>query len=172
MNLSLTHEKILSNLIYLYNKNDRPHQASEVAQTTGLNVGTIRNHMQILKMLKMAKGITGPKGGYIPTSKAFEIFSFNNKSNFNMYLNETKLEDVTICEIRLNPKDNSTYSGSIRIIGNMEHFSIGDTVTIQTPTDNHNPIDDNNYAMIQGIIIGRDFNTNTLFSSPIKIMAK
>ena len=84
MNLSLTHEKILSNLIYLYNKNDRPHQASEVAQTTGLNVGTIRNHMQILKMLKMAKGITGPKGGYIPTSKAFE--SFSSTTIFNIIL--------------------------------------------------------------------------------------
>ena len=168
MNLSLTHEKILSNLIYLYNKNDRPHQASEVAQTTGLNVGTIRNHMQILKMLKMAKGITGPKGGYIPTSKAFERFLSNTKSNFNMYLNKTKLEDVTICEIRLNPKDNSTYSGSIRIIGNMENFSVGDTVTIQTP-DNNN---DNNNTMIKGIITGRDFNTNTLFSSPIEILAK
>ena len=170
MNLSLTHEKILSNLIYLYNKNDRPHRASEVAQTTGLNVGTIRNHMQILKMLKMAKGITGPKGGYIPTSKAFEILSPNTNSNFNMYLNKTQLEDVIICEIRLNPKNNSTYSGSIRIIGNMDNFSVGDTVTIQTPTDDNN--DSNNNTMIKGIITGRDFNTNTLFSSPIEILVK
>ncbi len=164
MNLSLTQEKILSNLIYLYNKNDRPLQASEVAQTTGLNVGTIRNHMQILKMLKMTKGITGPKGGYIPIAKAFERFSSNNKSNLNMHLNRTKLEDVTICEIKLNPQDNSTYSGSIKIIGNMENFSVGDTVTIQTPT--------NNNTMIKGIITGRDFNTNTLFSSPIEILAE
>jgi predicted transcriptional regulator len=54
-------KKILSNLIYLYNKNERPLQASEVAQTTGLTVGTIRNHMQILKMLEMIKGITGQR---------------------------------------------------------------------------------------------------------------
>jgi hypothetical protein len=164
MNLTLTQEKILSNLIYLYNKNDRPLQASEVAKTTGLNVGTIRNHMQILKMLKMTKGITGPKGGYIPTSKAFNGYSPNNKSNLNMYLNKIKLKDVTICEIRLNPKDNSTYSGSIKIIGNMEYFSVGDTVTIQTPN--------NNSSMIKGIITGRDFNTNTLFSSPIEILVE
>ena len=123
--------------------------------------------MQILKMLKMAKGITGPKGGYIPTYKAFERFSPNTESNFNIYLNKTKLEDVTICEIRLNPKDNSTYSGSIRIIGNMEYFNVGDTVTIQTPTN-----DANNNTMIKGIITGRDLNTNTLFSSPIKILAE
>lgn len=166
MNLSLTQEKILSNLIYLYNKNDRPLQASEVAKTTGLNVGTIRNHMQILKMLKMTKGITGPKGGYIPTSKAFNGYSSNNKSNLNMFLNKTKLKDVTICEITLNPQDNSTYSGSIKIIGNMENFSVGDTVTIQTSNNN------NNNSMIKGIITGRDFTTNTLFSSPIEILAE
>jgi len=164
MNLSLTHEKILSNLIYLYNKNDRPLQASEIAQTTGLNVGTIRNHMQILKMLKMIKGITGPRGGYIPTLKAFERFSPNNRSNLNIHLNRKKLKDVTICEIRLNPQDNSTYSGSIKIIGNMKDFNVGDTVTIQTPT--------NNNTIIKGIITGRDFITNTLFSSPIEILTE
>ena len=120
--------------------------------------------MQILKMLKMTKGITGPKGGYIPTSKAFNGYSSNNKSNLNMFLNKIKLKDVTICEIRLNPKDNSTYSGSIKIIGNMEYFSVGDTVTIQTPN--------NNSSMIKGIITGRDFNTNTLFSSPIEILVE
>jgi len=49
--------------------------------------------MQILKMLKMIKGITGPKGGYIPIAKAFERFSSNNKSNLTMYLNKAKLED-------------------------------------------------------------------------------
>jgi len=168
MNLSLTQEKILSNLIYLYNKKDRPLQASEVAQTTGLNVGTIRNHMQVLKMLKMTKGITGPKGGYIPIAKAFERYSSNDKSNLNMYLNNTKLEGVTICEIRLNPQDNSTYSGSIKIIGNMENFNVGDTVTIQTPNNNN----DNYNTTIKGIITGRDFNSNTLFSSPIEILAE
>lgn len=157
-------EKNIVKLIYLYNKNDRSLQASEVAQTTGLNVGTIRNHMQILKMLKMTKGITGPKGGYIPTSKAFNGYSSNNKSNLNMFLNKTKLKDVTICEITLNPQDNSTYSGSIKIIGNMENFSVGDTVTIQTSN--------NNNSMIKGIITGRDFTTNTLFSSPIEILAE
>jgi len=164
MNLSLSQEKILSNLLYLYNKNDRPLQALEVAQTTGLNVGTIRNHMQILKMLKMVKGITGPKGGYIPTSKAFGNFSSTTKTNLNMHLNKAKLKDVTICEIKLNPKDNSTYSGSIKIIGNIKKFNVGDTVTIQTPTSNN--------TMIKGIITGRDFNTNTLFSSAIEILSE
>jgi len=120
--------------------------------------------MQILNMLKMTKGIIGPKGGYIPTSKAFNGYSSNNKSNLNMFLNKTKLKDVTICEITLNPQDNSTYSGSIKIIGNMENFSVGDTVTIQTSN--------NNNSMIKGIITGRDFTTNTLFSSPIEILAE
>jgi len=93
--------------------------------------------MQILKMLKMVKGITGPKGGYIPTSKAFGSFSSTTKTNLNMHLNKAKLKDVTICEIKLNPKDNSTYSGSIKIIGNIKKFNVGDTVTIQTK---HRPV--------------------------------
>ena len=113
----------------------------------------------------MTKGITGPKGGYIPTSKAFNGYSSNNKSNLNMFLNRTKLKDVTICEITLNPQDNSTDSGSIKIIGNMKNFSVGDTVTIQTSNNNNN-------SMIKGIITGRDFTTNTLFSSPIEILAE
>jgi hypothetical protein len=118
-------------------------------------------------MLKMTKGITGPKGGYIPTSKAFNGYSSNNKSNLNMFLNRTKLKDVTICEITLNPQDNSTYSGSIKIIGNMENFSVGDTVTIQTSNNKKNY-----NSMIKGIITGRDFTTNTLFSSHIETLAE
>lgn len=84
-----------------------------------------------------------------------------------MFLNRTKLKDVTICEITLNPQDNSTYSGSIKIIGNMENFSVGDTVTIQTSNNKKNY-----NSMIKGIITGRDFTTNTLFSSHIETLAE
>ncbi|HUW68509.1 MAG TPA: hypothetical protein VMW20_10805 [Candidatus Nanoarchaeia archaeon] len=165
MNLSLIHEKILANVISLYNKSDRPLRASEIAHITDYNVGTIRNHMQILKMLGMVKGITGPKGGYVPTSDAFRTLSISDANDMDLHLNNKKMKDVSIYEIKLNPRSHSKYSGSIQIVGNVKDFSVGDTVIIRSPINNNN-----NNAIIKGTITGMDFSNNTLFSSPIEIL--
>lgn len=93
---------------------------------------------------------------------AYTRKSCNNKSDLSVYLNSIKLEDVTISEIRLNPKDKSTYSGSITVIANMKNFNVGDTMTIQTST--------NNYSIIKGTITGRDFFINTLYFSHIEVL--
>jgi predicted transcriptional regulator len=162
MNLSLIHEKILFNVINLYNKCDRPLRASEVAHITDHNVGTIRNHMQILKMLGMIKGITGPKGGYVPTSNAYKTLSINDANEIDIHLNNKKMKDVSISEIKLNPNSHSMYSGSIQIVGNVKNFSVGDTVIIRSPI--------NTNAIIKGKITGMDFSNNTLYSSPIEIL--
>jgi len=165
MNLSLIHEKILANVISLYNKSDRPLRASEIAHITDYNVGTIRNHMQILKMLGMVKGITGPKGGYVPTSDAFRTLSISDANDMDLHLNNKKMKDVSIYEIKLNPRSHSKYSGSIQIVGNVKDFSVGDTVILRSPINNNN-----NNAIIKGTITGMDFSNNTLFSSPIEIL--
>ena len=66
---------LLSALIDRHQRTEGPVTASEIAREIERNPGTIRNQMQSLKALQLVEGLVGPKGGYEPTTNAYEALS-------------------------------------------------------------------------------------------------
>ena len=70
MELTQVDRDILTALINICRREDRPAKGEEIAGLIDRNPSTIRNRMQSLKALNLVQGISGPKGGYRATSSA------------------------------------------------------------------------------------------------------
>jgi len=72
--LSVNHKRILSALLSLYEKLGRPVKVRELTSRVGLNVNTVRSMLVSLRGRGLVASKPGPRGGYIPTSRAYELF--------------------------------------------------------------------------------------------------
>jgi len=74
MNLRLTYTqmRILRALVDTYLKTSGYVRSEEVGRAVKKPPSTVRSHLQFLKTLGLIEGVPGPKGGYKPTSKAYE----------------------------------------------------------------------------------------------------
>lgn len=70
--LTSSQKSILTALINLYGEQEDAVKGEAIAEEVDRNPGTIRNQMQSLKALQLVEGVPGPKGGYKPTSNAYE----------------------------------------------------------------------------------------------------
>jgi len=70
--LTSSQKSILTALINLYGEREDAVKGEAIADEVDRNPGTIRNQMQSLKALQLVEGVPGPKGGYKPTSNAYE----------------------------------------------------------------------------------------------------
>ncbi|MFB6185263.1 MAG: TrmB family transcriptional regulator [Halobacteriaceae archaeon] len=76
-------ETILAKLLHMYNNGGgSPVKGKNIADAIDRNPGTIRTQMQSLKSLQLVNGIPGPKGGYEPTEKAYEIIDLERSDEF------------------------------------------------------------------------------------------
>jgi predicted transcriptional regulator len=87
--LSLTQEEVLRALTDLYRETTSPVKSEEIAKHIAKHEGTVRNQMMSLRALQLVESIAGPRGGYVPTPKAFE------------YLNIPALEDLAVIAMRV-----------------------------------------------------------------------
>ncbi len=62
---------VIKTLIELHSESNAPVKSSEIAYRLGKSPGTIRGILNTLSKMGYVTGIPGPKGGYIPTMKAF-----------------------------------------------------------------------------------------------------
>lgn len=170
MELELTQiqKDILYALITLYkNKKGGSVKGEEIAELINRNPGTVRNQMQALRSLGLVEGVPGPKGGYRPTSKAYEILSitkYEEATKVPVIINDEVQEDLSAEEITLptisNPK---VCQARIRIVGNIKKIEPDDRVIVG-PT----PV---NELMIYGKVVGRDDTENTIVIDIEKIFA-
>lgn len=89
MDLTDSQQAILNALIDGYQSTESPMTGEEIAEAVDRHPGTIRNQMQTLKALDLVEGIPGPRGGYKPTTNAYEALDQQD-------LDEADAEDLTV----------------------------------------------------------------------------
>jgi predicted transcriptional regulator len=170
MSLELTQiqKDILYALITLYKKKAGSSiKGEEIAELINRNPGTVRNQMQALRALGLVEGVPGPKGGYRPTAKAYELLAITTPEEsvrVPVAVNNVLVEDLSAEELVLpslsHPK---VCQARVRILGDIKKINTGDRVIIG-PT----PV---NELMIYGVVMGRDDTTNSIVISTDKIVA-
>ncbi len=170
MSLELTQiqKDILYALITLYKKKAGASvKGEEIAELINRNPGTVRNQMQALRALGLVEGVPGPKGGYRPTAKAYEMLAITKPEEsvrVPIMVNDEVFDDLSVEEIDLTSISHpDVCQARIRIIGNIKRISPGDRVVIG-PT----PV---NELMVYGKVTGRDDTENTIVIDVDKIVA-
>ncbi|MCQ4152810.1 MAG: CBS domain-containing protein [Archaeoglobales archaeon] len=170
MDLELTQiqKDILYALITLYKKKSGGSiKGEEIAELINRNPGTVRNQMQALRALGLVEGVPGPKGGYRPTSKAYELLSITKPEEsvaVPVVVNETLIEDLSVEEIDLPSISNpEVCQARIRLLGDVRKIVPGDRISVG-PT----PV---NEIVVQGKVVGRDDTSNTVIIDIDKIVA-
>ena len=152
MELTPVQRDILTALINIYRKEDRAVRGEEIAGLIDRNPGTVRNQMQSLKALNLVEGVPGPKGGYKATGSAFEAISLDAAGDVvvvPIVKNGVVVDGVTASEIVFNKvMFSNECDGSVRILGDVKDFNVGDEIRIG-PT----PV---NKLYIRGNVTGRD----------------
>lgn len=168
LDLTQIQKDILYALITLYKKRAGGSvKGEEIAELINRNPGTVRNQMQALRALGLVEGVPGPKGGYRPTAKAYELLSVTRPEEavkVPVVVNGNVMEELTAEEIDLpsisNPK---ACQARVRLIGDIKKISPGDNVVVG-PT----PV---NEMMVYGKVVGRDDTENTIVIDIEKIVA-
>ncbi len=170
MELELTQiqKDILYALITLYKKKSGGSvKGEEIAELINRNPGTVRNQMQALRALGLVEGVPGPKGGYRPTAKAYELLSITKPEEsvrVPIIVNGELRDDLTVEEVDLPAISHPDIcQARIRMTGDIRKIVPGDKVAIG-PT----PV---NEMMIYGTVVGRDDTENTIVIDIEKIVA-
>ncbi|RLI77998.1 hypothetical protein DRP04_10635 [Archaeoglobales archaeon] len=170
MELELTpiQKDILYALITLYKKKGgAPVKGEEISELINRNPGTVRNQMQALRALGLVEGAPGPKGGYRPTAKAYELLSITKPEEavkVPVVVNGVLMEDLSAEEMSLPSLSHpEVCQARVRVIGNIRRIMPGDEVVIG-PT----PV---NEMMVYGRVTGRDDTENVIVIDIQKIFA-
>ena len=168
MELTQIQKDILYALVTLYKKKGGGSvKGEEIAELINRNPGTVRNQMQALRALGLVEGVPGPKGGYRPTAKAYELLAITKPEEavrVPVIVNDELMEDLSAEEINLPSLSHpEVCQAKIRIIGDVKKINIGDRIVVG-PT----PV---NELMIYGRVIGRDDTENSVVISIEKIHA-
>ncbi len=100
--ISVVYKEILGGLITIHERKKGSIKGEEIAALLNKTAGTIRNQMQTLRALGYVDGIPGPKGGYIPTLKAYEALRIQQSEYFievPIYQNNEKVEGMILEQI-------------------------------------------------------------------------
>ncbi|MHC1635589.1 MAG: CBS domain-containing protein [Candidatus Methanospirareceae archaeon] len=166
LELTPVHKEMIQLLIGLYKSKKRAIRGEEIAKIVGRNPGTIRNQMQTLKSLGIVDGVPGPKGGYKPTEKAYEILglSIGKEEIVPVYKNGQLMKDITVEEINFKAVGHvDICQAHVKILGNIKDFNVDDAIEIG-PT----PV---NKIIIRGKVIGRDDIENILICLVTKVLS-
>ncbi|RUM33433.1 MAG: hypothetical protein DSY33_04475 [Archaeoglobus sp.] len=167
LELTQIQRDILYALVTLYKKKSGYSiKGEEIAELINRNPGTVRNQMQALRALGLVEGVPGPKGGYRPTAKAYEVLSITHPEE-SVVVPVTvngRILDASAEEIDLPSLSHPTVcTAKIRLIGDIRTIKPGDEIIIG-PT----PV---NELMVWGKVTGRDDTSNSILISIDKIFA-
>jgi len=158
MDLSLIQKDILITLITLYHQQSHSIKGEEIADMIQRNAGTVRNQMQALKAVGLVDGVPGPKGGYIPTTLAYNELNLNTgDDDYDVPIsrNGVVIKGVNVLEIDFTTLCHpDVCHAMIKLVGSAKLFEIGDQITIG-PT----PV---NKLLIRGEVFGKDESKQAL----------
>lgn len=165
--LTQVQKEILNALITLYRKKGLPVKGEEISEVIGRNPGTVRNQMQALRALGLVEGAPGPKGGYRPTAKAFELLSITEPEKavkVPVIVNGKLMEDMSAEELTFPSLPHpEVCEARIRMVGDIRKIQ-PDSEIIIGPT----PV---NEMMVFGKVTGRDDTENVVIIEVKKIYA-
>ena len=134
MELSPIQKDILITLITLYHESSSAIKGEGIAEILKRNPGTVRNQMQALRALGLVDGVPGPKGGYTPTSRAYQelnIDDYANESLVPIKKDEEPVPSVNVSEIDFTTLCHPDICQAVvKLIGSAKNFDIGDRITI------------------------------------------
>jgi predicted transcriptional regulator len=132
--LTTSQKTILRALVDQYTQEETAVKGESVAEAVDRNPGTIRNQMQSLKALQLVEGVPGPKGGYRPTTKAFEVLEveqIESPAHVPVLCNGEVVRDVNVQNIDLTTVFNPDLCrAEIDVRGAVDTFQEGDAVTV------------------------------------------
>ncbi len=167
MDLSLIQKDILITLISLYHQHSHPIKGEEIAEVIRRNPGTVRNQMQALKAIGLVDGIPGPKGGYNPTARAYRELNLGlTEGEYDVPISREGeiIKGVKVVEIAFTTLCHPDIcQASVRVMGSLRAFEIGDNLTIG-PT----PV---NRLLIRGEVYGKDEVSQTLLISTYEMIS-
>jgi len=127
----------LTTLINLHRQESRAIKGKEIGELMDRDPETIRVQMRSLKALNLVESVKGPKGGYTATATAYDALGMENNANgddvkVRVVKNGIIVEDTSATEIIFNNVEHSTRQNyvSVRIIGDIKDFSVGDEVEV------------------------------------------
>jgi len=167
LELTQIQKDILHALVTVYKKKSSLSvKGDEIADLINRNPGTVRNQMQALRAIGMVEGVPGPKGGYRPTAKAYELLSITKPEEsvsvpviINDEESDLNAEEI-IFSLLTHPK---LCQARIKVLGSLNKASAGDKIIVG-PT----PV---NELLIYGTITGRDDTSSSVVVSIDKILA-
>jgi len=132
--LTSSQKSILSALINLYGEEEDAVKGEAIAEEVDRNPGTIRNQMQSLKALQLVEGVPGPKGGYKPTSNAYEaldIQRMDEPARVPIQHEGEEVDGVNVDGIDLSSVHHPELCrAEIHVQGSVRDFHEGDSVTV------------------------------------------
>ncbi len=156
--LTPSQQTILTALVNLYSTEEEAVKGEEIAEEVDRNPGTIRNQMQSLKALQLVEGVPGPKGGYKPTTNAYEaldIQELDSAAEVPLLRNGEDVEGANVVGINLTSVHHPDLCrAEIDVRGSVRDFHEGDDVTVgPTPMSK---------LQVTGEVDGKDEANNTL----------
>ena len=156
--LTSSQKSILTALINLYGEQEDAVKGEAIAEEVDRNPGTIRNQMQSLKALQLVEGVPGPKGGYKPTSNAYEaldIQRMDEPADVPISHEGEEVTGVNVDGIDLSSVHHPELCrAEIHVQGSVRDFHEGDSVTVgPTPLSK---------LVIDGTVDGKDDTANIL----------
>ncbi|MFO8114594.1 MAG: Rrf2 family transcriptional regulator [Halorubrum sp.] len=156
--LTSSQKSILTALINLYGEQEDAVKGEAIAEEVDRNPGTIRNQMQSLKALQLVEGVPGPKGGYKPTSNAYEaldIQRMDEPADVPIFHEGEEVSGVNVDGIDLSSVHHPELCrAEIHVQGSVRAFHEGDSVTVgPTPLSK---------LVIDGTVDGKDDTANIL----------
>ena len=156
--LTPSQRTILTALVNLFREHEDAVKGEQIAEEVDRNAGTIRNQMQSLKALQLVEGVPGPKGGYKPTTRAYEALDhqrIDEPASVPLFHDGAEVEDANVTGVDLTSVHHPELCRAVvHLQGSLRDFHEGDEVVVgPTPLSK---------LVITGSVDGRDDTENTL----------
>lgn len=165
--LTSSQKTILRALVDLYTQEETAIKGEDIAEEVDRNPGTIRNQMQSLKALQLVEGVPGPKGGYKPTTNAYEaleVEQIDSPAMVPVVHNGEMIDDANVQGINLTSVFHPDLCrAEVEIRGSLREIHEGDSVSVG-PT----PI---SKLRIDGTVDGKDDAQNVVILRIDKMIA-
>ncbi len=131
LKLTAAQMKVLQTLVNLYLAGANFISSEDVARILNKRPGTVRSHMQALRTLGLVEGVPGPRGGYRPTSRAYELLLNREMSQMavEIFVNGVR-EELDVERIKLTALSNPNTHKAIIILSQEVNLSSGDEISI------------------------------------------
>jgi len=156
--LTPSQKSILTALTNLHRQVEDTVKGEQIAEEVNRNPGTIRNQMQSLKALQLVEGVPGPKGGYKPTTNAYEaldVDQMDEAAAVPLVHNDELVDNANVESIDLSSVHHPELCrAEIHLQGSVRDFHEGDEIIVgPTPLSK---------LRITGTLDARDDSNNIL----------